>query len=194
MLFSTVYFEISVILAMLLYPNYNQNDQFLSALGVGSTALLFNPPVIVIGLFTCMIFLFIGSFLRTLTSRGDEPVSNLIIYSLQILGVILGALLIGVGVFVSDKATGKIHNTLAISYFLLLIPVFFILSIPLYKSSKILSGTALLVVILTTTGLFLPGVNQHIFQKLVVQVELIFFFLFTLKIILMENSKPEGGE
>ncbi len=173
-----VYFVVASVVAMILYPNYDNTSQFLSALGVGDNGWLLNSGLILLGLTTIPFYL-----LLNLQFKEDM---NMFLKIGLILGVISGFLIIGIGLFISDGPTSKTHDLFAISYFLLL-QLFFVL-IPLgltkilfstWKHVIILSG---ILVIITFLGLFIEGVNQYIFQKLIVYGNMVLQLLIAQKV------------
>lgn len=99
--FGIVQFMMLMLLAEIIYPHYSVSTNYISDLGVGSTALLFNSSIILFGL-----LLIIAAYVskETLKSR-----------SMWILIAIVGVAAIGVGAF--PETTGIPHYTFALISF-----------------------------------------------------------------------------
>ena len=172
------YFVITSLVAMFLYPNYDNTSQFLSALGVGENGWLLNTGLILLEITTIPFYFFLNLHFI--------PDMNILLRISLILGALSGVLIIGIGVFISDGETSAIHDLFAISYFLLLLLFFMLIPLGLFKISFskwkyviILSG---MLVIITSLGLFVEIVNQYIFQKLIVYGHMILQLLIVQKV------------
>lgn len=98
--FGTVQLLLLMIVAECVYPSYSASNNFISDLGVGSTSLLFNAPMIIFG--ACVVC-------STLQLKKDEAVLRNALF-------IAGAGAIGVGVF--PETTDTIHLLCALAAFL----------------------------------------------------------------------------
>jgi hypothetical membrane protein len=97
----SVQFILFTMIAEFEYPNYSVSHNYISDLGVGSTAYMFNTSIIVLG-----ILLIVGALL---SRKFSVPVSIIIILA----GV--GAALVGV----FPENTGSIHSYSALLVFLM---------------------------------------------------------------------------
>lgn len=157
-----IYFVLVTVILMFLYDGYQFSKDFLSALGTNEIGWIFNSAVILLGLSSLFFYI-------TIYSKYPE-VSIFLRFTFLILGTISGISLLGIGVFASGGEMSKTHDFFAILYIMLLIPLSLVFAwlMKLTKSGSILIGLAITTSIITFVGLFIPGVNQFIFQKLIV--------------------------
>jgi hypothetical membrane protein len=99
--FGMVQFMMLMLLAEILYPHYSVSTNYISDLGVGSTAILFNTSIMLLG-----VLLILAAYVskETLKSR-----------SMWILIAIVGVAAFGVGAF--PETTGIPHYTFALIAF-----------------------------------------------------------------------------
>ena len=175
---SLVFFVIASIIAMFLYPNYDNSSMFLSVLGVGENGWLLNSGLILLGLTTIPFY-----FLLNLHFKQNM---NIFLQIGLILGVFSGFLIIGIGIYISYGETSANHDLFAMSYFLLLQLFFILISLGLSKISnskwKYVIILSSLLVIITFLGLFIEAVNQYIFQKLIIYGHMLLQLLIVQKV------------
>jgi hypothetical membrane protein len=132
-------FFLAVLIAEALYPDYSVANNYISDLGVGSTADIFNISIVVVGI----AIIISGVFLQKFSM------------SLRIVLILAGIGAMGVGVF--PETTGSLHT-----YSSLL--VFLMASIaPYFIAWKLRNTLSIIWVILGTLGLislilYVPGV------------------------------------
>lgn len=165
-----IYFVLAVLIAILVYPHYQITEQFLSALGTTNYGWIFNSAVILLG---AVSYPFYFQFYQQRKSK--EALITLV------LGEISAVQLLGIGLFVSDGATSKLHDIFAISLFLLFVPLGLLLSYCLWSTHRTESYLGIIFSITTIIGLFVPGVNQYVMQKVIVGVYVTFLLLFSVK-------------
>lgn len=141
--FASVQFLLFLVITEASYPDYSVSKNYISDLGVGSTALLFNTSIFVLGLFIIAGAYFVD---KTFTFR---PFSILLILA----GI--GAM--GVGIFPED--TGIVHGIFALIAFLfgaLSAIVSYKVENPPYSYFSVLLGiTALVALVLFMSGTYL---------------------------------------
>lgn len=162
MIIINVYFVLVTVILMLLFDGYQFSRHFLSALGTNEIGWIFNSAVILLGLSSLIFYITIYSL------YSEVPIFLRIAF--LILGIVSSVALLSIGVFVFGGEMSKTHDFFAILYFMLLIPLSLVFAwlMKLTKSGSILIGLAITTSIITFVGLFIPGVNQFIFQKLIV--------------------------
>ena len=172
-----MYFVLVTIVLMFLYKNYQFTGQFLSALGTNEIGWIFNTAVIQLGLSSLLFYITIFKLYSS---------SNIFLrYLFLIIGVVSSISLLGVGIFVSGGEMSRTHDFFAIMYFMILIPLslIFLYLMRLSNYGKLLILLASATTIVTFVGLFIPGVNQYVFQKLIVYTYDVFLVKLGLKIL-----------
>ncbi len=165
---SVLSFVFLVGLSWILYDGYRPWSQFLSALGVGRWGFLFNLAVVQFGV---SLVLFYGSQIDS----GDFCKSYVMSF-----GLLTGLMLVVIGFFPAvDDWVGDVHNVFAIFYFLFFVPLHLLLAGCL--DELLLRVLSVSVSVCSFIGLFVPGVNQFVFQKVIVLLELLFYFLWCRK-------------
>jgi len=132
-------FFLLVLIAEVLYPNYSVANNYISDLGVGSTAYIFNTSIILLGISIIVSSIFLKTF--------SKP--------LRIVLILAGIGAMGVGVF--PETTGSLHTYSSLIVFLMasIAPYFIIW--------KLRNTLAVFWVILGTLGLislilYVPGI------------------------------------
>jgi hypothetical membrane protein len=148
--------------AMLLYGNYLFFGQPISALGVGSTALIFNTGFFISALLFCLYFL--KSFLN------EKDVICKIGF---LIGAISMIFMGGIAAFPLNMLFE--HIVVAFSFFLLVAITILVFSIHLFRKNKLFSLFGFVIIALI---LFYFSNNSALIQKLVV-----FFFVIWILII-----------
>jgi hypothetical membrane protein len=135
----TAQFFLFVLIAEAIYPNYSVANNYISDLGVGSTAYIFNTSIIILGIAIIITGVFLEKF--------STP--------LRIVLILAGIGAMGVGIF--PETTGALHTYSSLIVFLMasIAPYFIIW--------RLRSTMSLLWVILGTLGLislilYVPGV------------------------------------
>ena len=146
-------FVIGVMLAEALYPGYHVGDRFISDLGVGPSAAIFNVSVIFLGLFVLA-----GAYVA-------RKVFGLI---LTILIVLTGVGAIGVGVFTENA--GILHTIFSLITFLFggvtAVWAARLLKPPLSYISAIMGAIGLVALGLFISGVFL-GLGQGGMERMI---------------------------
>lgn len=136
-----IYFIIAMIVAEAVYPGYSVSNNYISDLGVGNTAVIFDPSIVLLG-----VLLAIGAYLL---HRGLK----LTIFPALVF--ITGISAIGVGIF--NESFGIIHGLFSAAVFLFgaVAAIYFgaTQKTPIRYPSIVLGVTSL-----TATVLFLAGV------------------------------------
>ncbi len=136
-------FVIGMIVAETLYPGYSAADNYISDLGVGPSALIFNRSVFLFGLLAM-----VGAYFL-FRAYGRDPVP--IIFLLAGIGAM------GVGVF--TEHAGMLHGVVSLTAFLFgafsAIAAYKIESPPLNYLSVIMGFFALVALVLFGTGIYL---------------------------------------
>ena len=138
-------FGLGLIIAEALYPGYSVSDNYISDLGIGPSAIIFNSSVFLLGL-----LLLIGTyFLR--------HISNFKTVNMLLLLMAIGAM--GVGVFTKTYRTA--HGAVATMAFffsgLSAISSFKVLKKPLSLISIILGTITLVALVLFSSGMITSG-------------------------------------
>jgi len=135
----TAQFFLFVLIAEAIYPNYSVTNNYISDLGVGSTAYIFNTSIIILGIAIIITGVFLEKF--------STP--------LRIVLILAGIGAMGVGIF--PETTGALHTYSSLIVFLMasIAPYFIIW--------RLRSTMSLLWVILGTLGLislilYVPGI------------------------------------
>ena len=165
LILGTAQFILAMIIAESIQPGYSIADNYVSDLGVGNSALLFNGSIFIIGLListsACLIF---------------QRFRNKLFSVLLFLG---GIGTMGVGVF--PETTGSIHLAFALIAFLCgglsMIASYMIVKKPLSIISIALGVVTLSALILFIARVFL-GLGQGGMERLIVYPELIWCIAF----------------
>lgn len=135
----TAQFFLFVLIAEAIYPNYSVANNYISDLGVGSTAYIFNTSIVILGIAIVISGVFLEKFS----------------YPLRIVLILAGVGAMGVGIF--PETTGSLHTYSSLIVFLMasIAPYFIIW--------RLRSTMSLLWGILGTIGLislflYVPGI------------------------------------
>jgi hypothetical membrane protein len=138
-------FVLCLIIAEALYPGYSVSDNYISDLGVGPSAVVFNSSAFLLGL-----LLLAGTYLQRHTPNFK---------TLNILLLLMGIGAMGVGVFTKDftLAHGAVSSTAFFFAGLSAIASFKVLQKPLSLISVILGAMTLTALALFSAGIITSG-------------------------------------
>ncbi len=167
LLASTLQFFVSMFIAQSMLPRYSVFNNYISELGIGQTATLFNTSIILLGLMLCLSALLI--FL-TLPRKAFPFLLGL-----------TGLCAIGVGLFTMQ--TGKLHSIFSVVTFILsalaVLSTYKLLKSPLRLLAIICGLITIVAIVLLGTHTFL-GLGKGGMERIVVYVPLIYTALFGL--------------
>ena len=153
-----VQFILFMLLAEILYPKYSVSGNYISDLGVGSTAYIFNTSIVLLGL----LIIVTGYFIR----RFSRP--------LLILLILAGIGAMGVGLF--PETTGSPHLIFSLLVFLMssIAPYFLLVKIRNLMSIMwaILGTVGLIALILYIPGIYL-GLGHGGMERMIVYPDLL---------------------
>lgn len=180
---SNISFMIITIVLMLLFEGFDFFGYFLSILGTNELGWIFNVSLIMIAITTFLffinVFLIFNTFERYLR------------YTLLILGMISSFSLVCIALFVTGGSHTHLHDLFALLYFSLLVPEA-IIFLRLFQEQRYkieLSYLAIFIAMITFLALFVPMVNQFVFQKIVVYTSSTLVVLFSYHILRNEFQK-----
>ncbi len=153
-----VQFILFMLLAEILYPEYSVSGNYISDLGVGSTAYIFNISIVILGL----LIIVAGYFIR----RFSRP--------LLVVLILAGIGAIGVGLF--PETTGSPHLIFSLLVFLMssIAPYFLLVKIRNLMSVlwAILGTIGLIALILYIPGIYL-GLGHGGMERMIVYPDLL---------------------
>ncbi|OWP56028.1 MAG: hypothetical protein B2I17_08620 [Thermoplasmatales archaeon B_DKE] len=153
-----VQFFLFMLLAELVYPDYSVSGNYISDLGVGGTAYIFNTSIVVLGL----LIIVTGYFIRKLS----RP--------LLIILILAGIGAMGVGLF--PETTGSPHLIFSLIVFLMasIAPYFLVVKIRNLMSVMwaILGTVGLIALILYIPGIYL-GLGHGGMERMIVYPDLL---------------------
>ncbi len=143
LLFGSVQFLLGLIIAESLYPGYSVSENYISDLGVGSSALIFNTSVFLLG-----VTIVTGAYF--IQHAFDFRL-------LSVLLILTGIGAMGVGLF--PKTAGAIHGVVSLIIFLFgglsAITSYKLLISPLSYSAVLLGALSLVALALFGSGIYL---------------------------------------
>ena len=166
------------LIAIVLYPNYNQETQYLSALGAKEpSAMLFNFGLMVGGLLSIPFFLYLKKFLGK-TKTAITGTILLLASSISLMGI---------GFFPSGE---ELHTPIALLFFLLILIGVFLVSKTIFSSRNFPKKLAYLgfgfVVIELISGLL---AFRPIHQKITVLAYCIWVTVIAIQVIKLAEKK-----
>jgi hypothetical membrane protein len=173
----TVQFLIAMLVSESLYPGYSRSQNFISDLGVGPVASIFNTSIILFGVAVLVAGYMIARSLRSII--------------LLVLLIVTGLGAMGVGIF--PETAGGIHTVVSAVAFIFgglsAIATYMFQKPPLRYFSAVMGLLALVALVLYSTGQFL-GLGPGGMERLIAYPELLWGLVFGGHLVLVR--KPVG--